>query len=507
MRVLLTGGTGVIGRETVDALLRHGHEVRILSRGAERDVARWESGVEPWPASMADPEAIRGSADGCEAVLHVAGILRENPPEVTFESINVEGTRRLVAEAECAGVRRFVYVSSLGANRGSSDYHRSKRAGEAIAREFSREWVIVRPGNVYGPGDEVLSKLLEWVRTSPAIPIIGGGDDEFQPIWVADAAAALVAAVERSGIAGRVLEVAGPDRTTLNQLLDRMVAVTDRSPARVPIPAIAVSAGIKLADALGVELPIADAQLRMLLEENVVTADSENALTETLGLAATPLDEGLRRLADAAPEQLPSEGFGPMHARVFAAEKSDTAMTAEQLIARLRTNFSGLMPSVVGTGAEPGAPSRVDEGATLTLSLPVRGHIQVRVAEVTDTDVTMLTLRGHPLAGAVRFRASGGEGRLRFEVQVYERAASVGDFAMMALGGSALQGRAWEDFVRNVLLQAGGPRVEEVVSSAATLEDDEADRIQRWLETLAARNAKPAAEAPARDDISTRSPT
>jgi nucleoside-diphosphate-sugar epimerase len=499
MLVLLTGGTGVIGRETVEALLRHGHRVRILSRGADRDAQRWEDRVEPWPATVTDEGAVRGSADACEAIVHIAGIVREEPPASTFESVNVEGTRLLLQEAERAGVRRCVYVSSLGANRGSSDYHRSKRAGEAIAREFSREWVIVRPGNVYGPGDEVLAKLLEWVRTSPAVPVIGGGHHPFQPIWVGDAAAALVAAVERKGIERRVLEVAGPDRTTLNELLDRMVALTDRSPPRIPIPAVAVSAGIQIADALGVELPIADAQLRMLLEENVIADDGENALTETFGLVPTSLDEGLRRLADAAPEQLPSEGFGPMQLRVFAAERHGTDMTPAQLIAKLRANFSRLMPSLVGTGAERGTPSRLYEGATLTLSLPVRGHIQVRVAEVTETDVTLLTLRGHPLAGAVRFSASGAEGALRFEVQVYDRAASMSDFAMMALGGSALQGRTWEDFVRNVLLQAGGSPVEEVVSSSATLGRDEAERIQRWLEALALRASKPAAEAPPRD--------
>src|SRR5688500_11733885 len=132
MRVLVTGGTGVVGKPAVDKLLERGHTVRLLSRNADRDARLWESGVEPFAGSVGDDESVRGAAAGCDAVLHIAGIVAENPPEVTFDEVNVQGTRRLLAEAERAGVRRFVYLSSLGADRGTSDYHRSKRAAEVL---------------------------------------------------------------------------------------------------------------------------------------------------------------------------------------------------------------------------------------------------------------------------------------------------------------------------------------------------------------------------------------
>src|SRR5690606_33920037 len=121
----------------------------------------------------------------------------EDPPEVTFEKVNVEGTRALLAEAERAGARRFVYVSSLGAPQGTSDYHRSKAAAEEAVRASGLDWLILRPGNVYGPGDEVISLLLKMVRTLPAIPVIGDGDQPFQPVWAEDLAQALALAVER----------------------------------------------------------------------------------------------------------------------------------------------------------------------------------------------------------------------------------------------------------------------------------------------------------------------
>ena len=92
---------------------------------------------------------MRGAADGCDAVLHIAGIVEESPPAVTFESVNVAGTANIVAEAERAGVKRFVFISSLGALEGESEYHSSKREDERIAN-VRGQWIICRPGNVYG---------------------------------------------------------------------------------------------------------------------------------------------------------------------------------------------------------------------------------------------------------------------------------------------------------------------------------------------------------------------
>ena len=91
-----------------------------------------------------------------------------------------------MTEAARAGVRRFLYVSSLGADRGSSDYHRSKFAAEEIVERSGLSWTIVRPGTVYGPGDEVISTILKMVRSLPAIPVIDDGEQLFQPIWYED---------------------------------------------------------------------------------------------------------------------------------------------------------------------------------------------------------------------------------------------------------------------------------------------------------------------------------
>ena len=136
MRVLVTGGTGVIGSSTVTALLRHGHTVQLLSRHAERDADAWSRDVTPIEGDITDLDALGRAAEGCDGVLHLVGIIDEAPPDTTFERVNVEGTRNVVREAERAAVRRFVYVSSLGCDRGSSPYHQSKREAEDIVAQL-----------------------------------------------------------------------------------------------------------------------------------------------------------------------------------------------------------------------------------------------------------------------------------------------------------------------------------------------------------------------------------
>ena len=132
---------------------------------------------------------------------------------------------------------------------------------------------------------------------------------------------------------------------------------------------------------------------------------------------------------------------------------------------------------------EPGTNARIVEGETLTLSLPLRGHVQVRVVEVDERRFTMLTLVGHPLAGAVRFQTDDQAGAVRFEIQVYDRAATVLDLLMMRTLGDLLQNGAWIRMVENVVRASGG-HAEEVRHTIETLSVSEADVVQRWAEEL-----------------------
>ena len=445
----------------------------------------WPEGVESWPASISgDHSDLRGCAEGCDLVLHVAGVVEESPPGITFENTNVEGTRTMVGEAEKCRVGRFIYVSSLGAESGESPYHRSKRRAEEIVRGFAGGWIILRPGNVYGPGDEVVSLLLTMVRTLPVVPVIGAGDDKFQPIWVDDLAAVIAQCAERTDLHGRVLDVAGAEQTSIGELVTKLSEITGRSPARVPIPSFLASAGATIAGLLGTRLPINENQLTMLSEGNVIKTPGGNALTGVFHIIPTPLDSGLRKLADSQPEQTPDEGVGALKRKRFWIDIAGSTLTAEELFSRFRLRFAELTPLHMDLRAEPGTPSVLDKGTTLTMALPVRGNVQVRVEQVTPTKATLVTLAGHPLCGAIRFLAEQRGDLLRFEVQVYDRPANLADWLAMRTVGGELQQQTWESLVTAMVAESGGTAAGAVHHVEEDLDREQADRVEEWVKDL-----------------------
>jgi NADH dehydrogenase len=473
-----------VGRATIDALLARGHEVRLFSRHAQDDVQEWKHRVEAFPADVSNEVEVRGAADGCEAVIHLTAIIAESPPEATFEKVNVGGTRHLVREAERAGVRRFVYVSSLGADRGESPYHRSKLRGEEVVRTFEGSWIIVRPGNVYGSGDEQLSFILKMVRSLPAVPVIAGGDRPFQPIWAGDAGAALALAAERDDLAGRVLEVAGPEQTTFDDVVERLGRLTRRDPVRLPVPVPLASMALRAANALGADLPIDSGQLTMLAEGNVVTSPSGNALTTVFGLRGTTLDEGLAMLADSQPERLPDEGVGALGRKRFWADIAGSRMRPDTLFRHFVSHFAECTPWHVDLEAEPGTPLVPELGAVLTIALPLRGNVQIRIVELEERRMTVCTVEGHPLAGAVRFLAEDRGEQVRFEVQVYDRAANLVDWLVMNPIGARLQNATWHETVERVVKESGGRAPNGVEHEFSKLDEKQAGEVNEWLERL-----------------------
>ena len=485
MKILVTGGTGVVGTGTVTELLRRRHEVVLVARHANDEARQWPAGVVPRQGDVGDARSIRGFADGCDAVLHITGIVEETPPDATFERVNVGGTRNMIAEAQRAGVGRFVYVSSLGADKGDSAYHRSKRDAETLTRGFAGNWTICRPGNVYGPGDEQISVLLRLVRgPSPIVPKVGDGDQQFQPLWWEDAAAALAQVVERSDLGGAELEIAGTDVTSQNDLLDRFHTITGRNVQSIALPEFVATLGAKIVSAVGWDIKFTDDQLQMLREGNVIAAGRANALVTVLGIPPTPLDQGLRALCDLQPEQLPESGIGALKRKRFWADIDGSKHTPESLFELFCANFNEAMPVFVDAVAEPGATQSLEDGETLTLALPLRGHVQIRVAEMEARRVTLLTLVGHPLAGAVRFLTEQRGAHIRFQAEVYDRAANVIDLVAMRTIGDRLQDHTWSQVVEKVVALSGGEASEGVENETESLSEEDAEAVTTWLKEI-----------------------
>jgi hypothetical protein len=324
----------------------------------------------------------------------------------------------------------------------------------------------------------VISQLLNMNRTLPAVPVIGAGDHPFQPIWYEDLGKAIAAAVEPNIDRG-VYEVAGDDVTTPNQILGLFEQLTGRSPARIPVPEFLAGVTTRLAGVVGAPFPINESHFQMLIEENVVRHPGQNALTRVFGVEATPLMKGLSALADAQPEQTPDQGVGGMEQKHFWADISQSPYGPEKLMDIFRARCTEFMPIEFDT--EPGTPQRIVEGVTLTAALPMRGNVQVRVVESAPRVVTFATLRGHPLAGVVRFTTSErGTGVVRFMVSVFARAANMMDWVAISTVGGGAQNATWRTVVQRMIEASGGksPGVEEQLGVSR---GDEGDAIEDWI--------------------------
>jgi NADH dehydrogenase len=333
--------------------------------------------------------------------------------------------------------------------------------------------------------------MLRLVRgVTPIVPTVGSGDQSFQPIWWEDLAKALATVVERNNLGGKSLDIAGTEVTCQNDLHERMSRITGREVQSIPVPEMFASLGAKAISMVGWKISLNDAELQMLREGNTIREGRPNALTETLGITPTPLDEGLRKLAALQPEQLPSQGVGTLKRKRYWADIVGATHSPESLFALFRTHFDDVTPVFVDAKAEPRATDVISEGETLTLALPMRGHVQVRVASAEPRRVTLLTLEGHPLAGAVRFLCEARGKAVRFQVEVYDRPANVIDFIAMRAIGDRLQDHTWSHVVEKMTQRSGGSAPAGVESDSAALDDQEAAAIERWVAELAVRRKR-----------------
>jgi len=195
----LTGATGFVGGHLLRLAREAGHEVRALTRGARLA----EPGIAWIEGALDRPEALAELCAGADAVIHVAGLINA-PDRAGFEAVNVGGTARLIDAARGAGVRRFLFVSSLAAREPElSDYGWSKARAEQVVAASSLDWTIVRPPAVYGPGDRETLELFRMARRGlVALPPRG----RFSIIHVEDLCRLFLALLDRSETVGETFE-------------------------------------------------------------------------------------------------------------------------------------------------------------------------------------------------------------------------------------------------------------------------------------------------------------
>jgi NADH dehydrogenase len=293
MRVLVTGASGFVGNEVVRELLARGHEVRALVRPGSEKKLRERQRVEVVSGDCLHPEALAPGVAGCEAVIHLIGIIREFPGRgVTFERVHVQATQNLVEAARAAGVRRFLHMSALGARpRFADPYHLTNWQAEELVRASGLIYTIFRPSVIYGPGDQSINLFARHIRRLTFFPVIGDGLYQLQPVPVWQVAEAFALALERPLTENRLYEVGGPEPLTFHQIIDTIARVLKRRVIKVRQPVWCMQAAAQVCGRF-TWFPLSPGQLRMLLEGS--TCDPTGFYRD-FGLSPIRFEEGLAR--------------------------------------------------------------------------------------------------------------------------------------------------------------------------------------------------------------------
>ena len=220
-RVTVFGGTGFLGCRIVRHLQNADFAVRIVSRHPDRGrslFSRDVSSIEPFRADVNDDGSVASAVSGACAVVNAVSLYVEHEQR-TFQSVHVEGARRVAMLARRAGVETLVHISGIGADaRSASPYIRSRGRGEAAVLDAFPSARLIRPAVMFGPGDAFVTPLLTMLRHIPVFPMFGSGETRLQPAYVED-----VAEVNSSCIAGTTVrqryELAGPRVYTYQELL------------------------------------------------------------------------------------------------------------------------------------------------------------------------------------------------------------------------------------------------------------------------------------------------
>jgi uncharacterized protein YbjT (DUF2867 family) len=288
--VTIYGGSGFVGRHLVRALARRGWRIRVAVRRPDLAGHLQPLGVVgqvmPVQANLRYPDSVARAAEGATAIVNLVGILYQSGAQ-RFDAVQAEGAEAVAKAAKKEGAR-LVQMSAIGADKDSkSNYGRTKALGEQAALSAKRDAVIIRPSIVFGPEDDFFNRFASLARISPFLPLIGGGETKFQPVFVGDVAEAIAKAVEGEARGGETYELGGPEVMNFRDLMELTLEQIGRKRLLLPLPF-----GVARLQAFFMELMpkpmLTRDQVTMLRTDNVVSSEAAREQRTLQGLGINP---------------------------------------------------------------------------------------------------------------------------------------------------------------------------------------------------------------------------
>lgn len=277
--ILITGATGYIGRHLVARLVAQGERPRCLVRDISRAKRILPADkVELVEGATTSPDSLGAAVQGVDTIVHAAFLTADRKQSTgnEYEKTNVQGTASLIKVAKKTGVKRMIEIGGLGTKPDKpGSYMQGRYLAEKMLKESGLDWTIIQPSVLFGKNAPFIKGLVDLIRTSPVVPLIGGGKTMFQPIYVEDVVTVLIKVLEDpTGTTNRTYTIGGPVYYSFTQIIDVLLKTMHKQRIKVPAPTTLVGVGAAVMEAILPKPPITKAAMTLFSFDNITDLKS-----------------------------------------------------------------------------------------------------------------------------------------------------------------------------------------------------------------------------------------
>lgn len=277
--ILISGATGYIGRHLVARLLQQGERPRCLVRDLKRAGQILPGAqVDLVQGDTTQSGTLRLAMQGVDTVIHTAFITADHKQSAGnhYDTTNVEGTANVVKAAKSAGVSRIIAVSGLGTKPDKpGSYMQGRYLAEQMIKESGMTWTIIQPSVLFGKGAPFIKGLTDLIRTSPVVPLIGGGKIMFQPIYVEDVVSVIVEVLnEPERYANKTFTIGGPEYYSFTDIVTMLSHAMHKKRIMAPAPRQLVGVGAAVMEAVLPHPPLTKAAMTLFSFDNTTMINS-----------------------------------------------------------------------------------------------------------------------------------------------------------------------------------------------------------------------------------------
>jgi uncharacterized protein YbjT (DUF2867 family) len=285
--ILITGATGYIGRHLVARLVQNGERPRCLVRDVKRAAAIVPAGqVELAQGDTTQADTLAAALQGVDTVVHAAFITADHKQSHgnSYYETNVQGTANLIKAAQEAGVTRIIEISGLGTRPDKpGTYMQGRYEAERMLKESGLNWTIIQPSVLFGKDAPFIKGLADLIRTSPVVPLIGGGKIQFQPIYVEDVITVVLKVLQEAERTNhKTYTIGGPQYYTFTQVIDALLHTMHKNRIKAPAPNVLIGIGAALMEAVLPRPPLTKAAMTLFTFDNITDI---NAVERDFGFA------------------------------------------------------------------------------------------------------------------------------------------------------------------------------------------------------------------------------